>query len=118
LGLSQGYTSRVLNSDVLAGSSWFARTDTAAHEGFHVLVGQYLPSVWDAGDFSLAGVPLGAPIKYLEETAAYAIGHGASLRFFAVPLAPLEAFGSLSWQEGVTVGVYGFFGVGIYYGTR
>jgi hypothetical protein len=73
----------------------FGYLDTAAHEGFHSLVGQYLPFITRAGNLTLGGVPIGAPVIYVEEVAAYSIGHIAAGRIFAVPLAPLEAFGSL-----------------------
>jgi hypothetical protein len=104
LGLRQGYATVVSNFD--KAGTWFARTDTAIHEGFHSLVGRYLPSMWRLGDLRLGRIPIGAPIKYLEETAAYALGHVGALRVHALPLAPLEAFGSISFGEGLTVGAY------------
>jgi hypothetical protein len=97
LGLRQGYTSQIQNYDL--GGSWFARTDTAAHEGLHSLIGQHLPSVWDAGSLTIGRFPIGAPVKYVEEVAAYGVGHTAAFRFHALPFAPLEAFGSLNAAE-------------------
>ena len=109
LGLRQGISTVIRNLD--AGGSWFARVDTAAHEGFHALVGRYLPSIWRAGAFKIGGLPVGAPVKYLHEVAAYAVGHAGALRFHAIPFVPLEAFGSLSLRESLmTIGV----GIGAY----
>jgi hypothetical protein len=105
LGLKQGYSTVVRNDDV--SGSWFARMDTAVHEGFHALVGKHLPSVWDAGDATFLTIPVGAPIKYVEEVFAYAVGHGSAFRFHAIPLAPIEAFGSLSPKESITTIVFG-----------
>jgi hypothetical protein len=111
LGLRQGYETVVKNFD--AAGTWFARTDTAVHEGFHALVGRHFPTIWKLGDSKLLGVPIGAPVKYMEEVLAYGLGRGASLRLHGVPLAPLEAFGSLSRAEGITTIVFGV-GVGAY----
>lgn len=74
LGLRQGYSTTIRNFD--SAGSWFARTDTAVHEGFHAIVAKHLPSVWKAGDTTLFKIPVGAPIKYVEEVFAYAAGHG------------------------------------------
>lgn len=112
LGLRQGYSTTVRNFD--AGGSWFARMDTAVHEGFHALVGKHLPSVWKAGDATLFKVPVGAPIKYVEEVFAYAAGHGGAFRFHGIPFAPIEAFGSLSRGETITTIIFGIGGYGIY----
>ena len=109
LGLRQGYSTTIRNFD--SAGSWFARTDTAVHEGFHALVGKHLPSVWKAGDATLFKIPVGAPIKYVEEVFAYAAGHGAALRLHGIPFAPIEAFGSLTAGESVTTII---FGIGVY----
>jgi hypothetical protein len=81
--------------------TWAFR-DTAAHEGFHAFLAKYAGIVWKAGDKKLLGIPVGAPVKWAEETFAYAIGHANALRIHAIPFAPLEAFGSMSAAEGVT----------------
>lgn len=55
--------------------------------------------ITDLGDARVARIPVGAPIKYLEEVFAYALGHGAAGRIHGIPFAPLEAFGSLEAGE-------------------
>jgi large repetitive protein len=97
-----------------AGGSWFARMDTAVHEGFHALVGKHLPSVWKAGDATLFKIPVGAPIKYVEEVFAYAVGRGGALQFHGIPFAPIEAFGSLSRGEAITTIIFGVGAYGTY----
>jgi large repetitive protein len=80
-------------------------TDTAWHEGFHALVGRFAPFVWWGGDATIGNVPIGAPILWGEETVAYATGHAAAGRLIGVPLAPIEAFASLTpGQQLVTLG--------------
>ncbi len=112
LGLRQGISTKITNLD--KAGSWFARTDTAFHEGFHALVGKHLPSVWRLGNLRLGRIPIGAPVKYLHEVGAYAIGHAGALRIHGVPFAPLEAFQSLTFAESAfTVGV-GLSAFGIY----
>ena len=93
LGL-QSYDPIVTNFDV---PGTFGRIDTAFHEGFHAAVARYLPFVtWiEEAPGSLLGFRTGAPVLWAEETMAYSIGHLAAGRILAVPLAPLEAFGSL-----------------------
>jgi RHS repeat-associated protein len=91
IGIRQGYSSSVVNHDI--GGSWFARTDTAAHEGFHVFVARYFPTF---RNLSSTAHIWGAAARYPEEVVAYALGHSAALRFHGVPLAPLEAFRSLA----------------------
>jgi hypothetical protein len=115
LGLRQGYRSVIENKDIAG--SWFARTDTAAHERFHSVIGQHLPSIWDVGDLTVGGVPVGAPIKYLEEVGAYGVGHAAAFRFHAIPFAPLEAFGSLNTasERWVAAGALVGGGAAVYY---
>jgi hypothetical protein len=90
VGIRQGASSVITNAD--AGGSWFAKTDTAVHEGFHALVLRYLPtfrglsntnSIWSAA------------ARYPEEVVAYALGHAGALRPHGIPFAPLEAFNSL-----------------------
>jgi hypothetical protein len=112
LGLREGYSTVVHNFD--AAGSWFARTDTAVHEGFHALVAQHLPSVWRMGDLTIGRLPIGAPIKYVEEVLAYGIGHAGSFRIHAIPFAPLEAFGSLSRAEALTTVAFAAAGYGAY----
>lgn len=112
LGLRQGYSTTIRNFD--SGGSWFARTDTAVHEGVHALVAKHLPSVWNAGDATLFKIPVGAPIKYVEEVFAYAAGHGGALRFHGIPFTPIEGFGSLTAGESITTIIVGIGGYGIY----
>ncbi|MEL7483805.1 MAG: RHS repeat-associated core domain-containing protein [Planctomycetota bacterium] len=115
LGLRQGYQASIINDDLKAGRSWFAIQDTKWHENFHALVGRHVPSITRAGDFRAGSVPLGAPVKFLEETAAYAVGHASALRLHAVPLAPVEAFVTLEAGEmAVTVGTGAAVGGGFY----
>lgn len=102
LGLRRGIQTEVTNLD--EAGSWFARTDTAAHEGLHKWIAEHLPSVWRAGEASIGPVPIGAPIKYAEEFLAYNVGHGAALRVHGLGVAPVfEALGSLSARERVFV---------------
>ncbi|MDH4113849.1 MAG: DUF6531 domain-containing protein [Burkholderiaceae bacterium] len=90
IGIRQGYSSTVSNFD--AGGSWFASTDTAAHEGFHAFINRHFPTFKN-----LSGLPgIGAAARYPEEVIAYAIGHARALRFHGLIHAPLEAFNSLS----------------------
>ena len=97
--------------------TWAFR-DTAAHEGFHALIGRHAGWITSAGDFTIRGIPVGAPIKWAEETLAYAIGHANALRLHAIPLAPLEAFGSMSGKEALfTLGTFAS-GIGAYFGFR
>lgn len=91
IGIRQGYSSVIQNLD--AGGSWFARTDTAVHEGFHALVQRYLPTF---RELSYTNRFWGAAARYPEEVAAYALGHAGALRPHGIPFAPLEAFNSLS----------------------
>ena len=94
IGIRQGYSSTVSNFD--AAGSWFARSDTGAHEGFHAFVSRYFPTFKN-----LSGLPgVGAAARYPEEMIAYAIGHARALRFHGVLHAPLEAFNSLSHFPG------------------
>ena len=117
LGLRQGMVPHIQNYD--AGGHWAARLDTQAHEGVHAILARYVPSVWKAGDATVAGVPVGAPVKYLEEVVAYSVGHIASARIHAVPFAPVEAFGSLTAAERLTTIVFGgLVGGGYYFGVR
>jgi RHS repeat-associated protein len=90
VGIRQGSSSVINNLD--AGGSWFARADTAAHEGFHAFVLRYFPTF---RELSLGNGIWSAAARYPEEVIAYAIGHGASLRPHGIPFAPLEAFNSL-----------------------
>ncbi len=93
--------------------SWAAR-DTAAHEGFHAFVGRYFPRWRSLSMAEPYGIPVGAPFRYIEEMFAYPIGHIAAGRFYAVPLAPLEAFGSLSGRQSLFVlGLSGGIGSGV-----
>jgi RHS repeat-associated protein len=94
LGLS-AYDPVVTNFDA---PGTFGYIDTAAHEGFHAAVARYLPFItWiEDAPVSIGGFRIGAPLLWAEETTAYSIGHLAAGRIFAVPLAPLEAFGSMS----------------------
>ncbi|WP_339748326.1 hypothetical protein, partial [uncultured Rubinisphaera sp.] len=112
LGLRQGYSTHIINDDI--GGSWFAKMDTQAHEGFHAVVARHLPSVWDICDARFMSIPVGAPVKYLEEVIAYSIGHGAALRFHGIPFSPIEAFGSLTRSEGIYTAMFGLGGYGVY----
>jgi hypothetical protein len=91
-GIRQGYNSTVNNFDVAAGGPWFARTDTAVHEGFHAFVAQYFPTFRNLSHTTRFW---GAAARYPEEVFAYAFGHAGALRFHGVPFAPIEAFNSL-----------------------
>lgn len=93
IGIRQGYSSTVINSDVAAGGSWFARTDTAVHEGFHVFVARYFPTFRNLSHTTRFW---GAAARYPEEMVAYAFGRVGALRFHGVPFAPIEAFNSLA----------------------
>jgi hypothetical protein len=80
-----------------------AYLDTAAHEGLHALVGRRIPVITALGDAKVLKIPVGAPIKYVEEVAAYATGHLAAGRLHGLPFVPLEAFASLTRREGLVV---------------
>ncbi|MET0102603.1 MAG: DUF6531 domain-containing protein [Sedimenticola sp.] len=91
-GIRQGYRSTIINDDALAGGSWFARTDTAVHEGFHVFVARYFPTF---RNLSHGPRIWAATARYPEEVLAYGFGHAGALRPHGIPFAPIEAFGSL-----------------------
>ncbi len=63
--------------------------------------------ITDLGEARLLNIPVGAPVKYGEEVAAYATGHLAAGRLHGLPLVPIEALGSLSPGERVFVIVTG-----------
>jgi RHS repeat-associated protein len=112
------FNTNVTNNDLPG--TW-GYLDTAAHEGFHAGIGRYAGIITLAGDARLGPIPIGAPVKYLEEVFAYSIGHGAALRFHGIPLAPIEAYGSLSRSEGLFVfGLKGTIGggIGLYEGLK
>jgi hypothetical protein len=109
--LGPKYTTQVINRDR---PGTVGHLDTEAHEGFHELVAKHLPSVSDAGDLKIKNIPIGAPIKYLEEVGAYTTGHLATGRLHGVPFAPLEAFTSLQKSEVRTVAVCGVLAGGGY----
>jgi len=110
------FQASVTNFEMPGTAAW---RDTAAHEGFHALVARRASVVTWMGDLSIGSVPVGAPVKYAEETIAYATGHVAGGRLHGVVAAPLEAFGSLSRAEGVTtLGVGAAAGSGVYLSTR
>ena len=90
IGIRQGYQSNVINNDL--GGSWFARTDTAVHEGFHAFVARYFPTF---RNLSHGNRIWAAAARYPEEVLAYAFGHGGALRPHGIPFAPIEAFNSL-----------------------
>ncbi len=102
--LGPKYAPTVQNFDV---PGTFGYLDTAVHEGFHALLGKYVPSVFDIGNLSIGRFPVGPPVKYLEEVAAYGLGRLFSGRIHAVPLAPIEAFGSLESDEIITTLIVG-----------
>jgi hypothetical protein len=125
IGIRQGYNATVINDDLAAGGSWFARTDTGVHEGFHAFFVRYFPTL---ADLSHTARIWGAAARYPEEVVAYALGRAASLRFHAVPLAPYHAFGSLSgftpaqqafaklfWGTFWAGGILGTLGLGVAY---
>ncbi|WP_437275192.1 RHS repeat-associated core domain-containing protein [Sorangium sp. So ce375] len=85
----------------------FAFLDTAAHEGTHAFIARNLPFITQAGEATIRGFPIGGSIAYLEEVVAYSVGHVAALRLLALPLVPIEAFGSLTFGQGaVAVGTF------------
>lgn len=88
--------------------------DTEWHEGFHALVARNLPVWTQVGNATVGRVPVGASFIYVEELFAYSIGHIAAGRLFALPLVPLEAFGSLTAAERVsTLVTFGLIGGGV-----
>ncbi|MFO0761893.1 MAG: hypothetical protein U0359_35960 [Byssovorax sp.] len=99
-GLRQGFQTTITNLDATSGGA--AAIDTAAHEGFHALVARHIPTIWKMGDAQVGVIPIGAPVKYLEEVAAYGVGHVAALRPHGVIVAPIEAFRSLKTAEQAT----------------
>jgi large repetitive protein len=104
--LGPKYRTVVINLDAPGTAAYL---DTAAHEGFHALVGRHLPSVVDAGDLAIGRIPIGAPVKYLEEAFAYGIGHLAAGRLHGTVVAPIEVFlsGSLTRGEKVVTIIVG-----------
>ena len=72
------------------------RLDTAAHESFHAFIYKHLPSIADAGTARLGSLPIGAPVRYLEEVIAYSIGHLRVGRIHGVIFSPLEVLWSIS----------------------
>jgi RHS repeat-associated protein len=114
-GIRQGYASSVTNVDAAAGGSWFARTDTAVHEGFHVFVARYFPTF---RNLSHGPGFWTAAARYPEEVLAYGIGHAGALRPHGIPFAPIEAFGSLSHFSPLQrYFAYGFWGTAWTAGT-
>jgi RHS repeat-associated protein len=84
------------------------RLDTAVHEAFHSFFARKFPALTWAQELRipsrLAGIPmprwaqeipLGSPLLWVEETFAYAIGHGAVGRVHGVLFAPIEALVNL-----------------------
>jgi hypothetical protein len=93
--------------------------DTLVHEYVHVFVGKYLPWITEVGYLTAFRIPIGAPVMYLEELFAYSLGHLAAGRLFAIPLAPLEAFTSLTLAESATTLLFfSGLGIGIYMYNR
>jgi hypothetical protein len=78
-----------------------AHLDTAVHEGFHAFIGRHVPSIFDTGNLRFCGIPIRAPVKYIEETFAYGFGHLAAGRVHGTLFAPIEVFlsGSLTRNE-------------------
>lgn len=72
-----------------------AYRDTAVHEGAHMFIGKWLPIIWDMGEARFLGIPVGAPVHYVEELIAYSAGHLATGRIHALPFVPYEALISL-----------------------
>ncbi|RCS49488.1 hypothetical protein DTL42_13265 [Bremerella cremea] len=66
--------------------------DTAAHESFHAFIYKHLPGIADASEATLGRIPIGAPIKYLEEAAAYGIGSLRVGRLHGVISSPILPF--------------------------
>jgi hypothetical protein len=115
LGLRQGYLrSLVVNFDELAGKTAVEIAETEAHEGFHVLVNRYWPNLRDAARFRPGGVPVTAPLKFLEESVAYSTGYVRSGQYLMTPLGPVAAPWSLSAAENLTIVAEGAVGYGVY----
>ena len=109
--LGPRYTATIRNNDTLG--TW-ARLDTAFHEAVHAFVARHLPTIIDIQQFKVGPVPVGASLTYLEEVAAYSIGHVGSGRLHGVPFAPFEAIASLETTAEKLVGAAT--GAGITYG--
>ena len=84
------------------------RLDTAVHEAFHAFLARKFPALTWAQELRIPSriggipmprwaqeIPLGSPLLWVEETFAYAIGHGAVGRLHGVLYAPIEALVNL-----------------------
>jgi hypothetical protein len=81
-----------------------AYLDTAVHEGVHAFIGRRMPIIWDLGEARFFGIPVGAPVAYVEELVAYSAGHLATGRIHALPFVPFEALASLTpGQQAVVI---------------
>ena len=81
-----------------------AYLDTAVHEGVHAFIGRRMPIIWDLGEARFFGIPVGAPVAYVEELVAYSFGHLATGRIHALPFVPIEALASLTpGQQAVVI---------------
>jgi hypothetical protein len=60
------------------------------------------------GQLRIGSIPVGAPIKYLEEVVGYTIGHIAAFRPHAIPTVPIQALRSLDpGERAVTLATMG-----------
>jgi len=99
------------NREITPGS--FAWRDTQAHEAFHAWLMRDVRIVPFLGELHLGPIPVGAPIKYLEEVAAYTIGHIAAFRPHAILTVPRQALRSLDLgEQAVTLVTMGLGAVG------
>ena len=91
--LGPKYLPGVINKDVPGTRAYI---DTAAHEAVHAAIIRHLPSVYDAGNLRIGSLPIGAPVKYLEEVLAYGVGHLRAGRIHGVPFSVFEPLLSTS----------------------
>jgi RHS repeat-associated protein len=100
----KGYRSTIRNYDADLGSSWASIRDTHYHEAFHAFIMKYLPAYSNLAHMKLGPVPVGAPLRYLDEVGAYTFGHLMTGRLHAIPFAPVEAIGSLTRGQALVMG--------------
>lgn len=101
LGIFPVYNSNITNNDLPG--TWAFR-DTQAHESVHQFVFRHVGIVSWLQDRRLGPIPIGAPMLHIEETVAYAVGHAAALRLYAIPFAPFEAFASMTPGQSLVTG--------------
>ena len=77
-----------------------AYLDTKAHEAVHRFVIRHLPFFHDLGNLRIANVPIGAPVKYIEEVVAYGVGHARAGRIHGLGFNVVEPLLSESLTAG------------------